>query len=191
LDPAAGEQEAGADEKRVGPLARKRRESRVDFIAVAGVENLDLQAQGASGSFHLSQRRLGRGNGRVHEHGQLHRSRHQPAKQFEPLRRQLGRQEIDAGQIAAGPGETGDKTEPDRILRDSEDDGDGRGCRFCRHCNDVSETGEHGDPSANQLGCQRRELLDVTFGPAVQDGDVVALDIAHLLQAIAECAQTL
>ena len=83
------------------------------------------------------------------EHGQLHRSRHQPAKRRQPLRRQLSRQKIDAGQIAVGPGEARDKTALDRVFRDAEDDGDDRGCRFCRHCNRVSETGEHGDPSAN------------------------------------------
>ena len=50
---------------------------------------------------------------------------------------------------------------------------------------------DHGDPSANQFGRQRRQPIDLTFGPAVFDRDVLALDIADLLEALAESAQTI
>jgi hypothetical protein len=90
------EQKARADEKRVGPLARKRCESRIDLATAAGVEHLNLQPHGASGRFHLLQRCRSRGNGRVDERGHIHRSRHQRAQQFQPFRRQFSREKIDA-----------------------------------------------------------------------------------------------
>jgi hypothetical protein len=48
LHPPAGEKGFSADEESVGPLARKGCESRIDLTAGAGVEDLDLQADGAS-----------------------------------------------------------------------------------------------------------------------------------------------
>ena len=47
------------DEQPVGPLARDRREGRIDLAAGAGVVDLDLQAHGAGSRFHVSQRSLG------------------------------------------------------------------------------------------------------------------------------------
>ena len=49
---------------------------------------------------------------------------------------------------------------------------------------------DHGDLSANQFGRQRRQPIELILGPAVFDRHVLALDIAGLLQALAECAQT-
>ena len=54
----------------------------------------------------------------------------------------------------------------------------------------VSGRGDHGDPSANQIGRQRRQPIDLILGPAVFDRHVLALDIAGVLQALAKCAQT-
>ena len=50
--------------------------------------------------------------------------------------------------------------------------------------------GDHGDPSANQIGRQRRQPIDLILGPAVFDRHVLALDIAGVLQALAKSAQT-
>jgi hypothetical protein len=41
---------------------------------------------------------------------------------------QLGIEKIDACQVAARPGEAGDKTETHRVIPDGEDGGDRRGC---------------------------------------------------------------
>jgi hypothetical protein len=49
-----------------------------------------------------------------------------------PLCRQLICKDIDACHVAARPGEASDKTKPDRVLSDDEDDGDGCGCRLGR-----------------------------------------------------------
>ena len=49
---------------------------------------------------------------------------------------------------------------------------------------------DHGDLSANQIGCQRRQSIELILGPAVFDRHVLALDIAGVLQALAKCAQT-
>ena len=46
---------------------------------------------------------------------------HQLTQEFQPLCHQLGTEKIDTCQVAARPGEAGDKTEPDRVFG-----GDGR-----------------------------------------------------------------
>ena len=54
----------------------------------------------------------------------------------------------------------------------------------------AADRDDHGDLSANQIGRQRRQPIDLILGPAVFDRHVLALDIAGLLQALAKCAQT-
>ena len=51
-------------------------------------------------------------------------------QQVEPLCRQLNAEKVDPCQVAARPGEAGDKTEPDRVLGDNKGDRDRRGCRL-------------------------------------------------------------
>src|SRR5262249_39661415 len=48
---------------------------------------------------------------------------------------------------------------------------------------------DHGDLSANQLGRERWQTVQLSLGPAIFDGDVLAFDVAGLLQALAECSQ--
>src|SRR5262249_29314018 len=50
--------------------------------------------------------------------------------------------------------------------------------------------GNHGDLAANQLGRQFRQPLGSTFGPAVNDGDVLALHVTAFLEALVKSAQT-
>ena len=70
--------------------------------------------------------------GRIDEHGNTNGPGHQLAQEFQPLCRQLSPEKIDPRQVAARPGEAGDKTKPDRVFGDGEDDGDRRGCRLGR-----------------------------------------------------------
>ena len=129
----ADEKGVGADEEGVGPLAHKCCEGRIDFAAGAGVEDLDLQPHGAGSRFHVSQRGLGnRSIGRIDEHGHASGCGHQLTQEVQPLCRQLTIEKIDPCQVAARPGEAGDKTKPDRVFVDDEDDGDRRGCRLGR-----------------------------------------------------------
>ena len=49
-------------------------------------------------------------------------------QQVEPLCRQLTTEKVDPRQVAARPGEAGNKTEPDRVLGGSERHEIGLGC---------------------------------------------------------------
>ena len=179
-----------ARRQRFGSLPRKRCESRVDLVAVACVESLDSQPHCAGGSRHLSQRCLGWGDSRVDEHGQIFNSRHQLKQEFQPRRCQFGRQVIEACRIAPRSGETINKTEPDRVFANAEDDWDRRRRRLGRQCRSIAEARDHGDPPSSQIGCHFRQLIQATLGPTMENSDVVALDVARVLQAQMECAQT-
>src|SRR5262249_48646791 len=43
---------------------------------------------------------------------------------------------------------------------------------------------DHSDPSAGQVGRQRRQSIELILGPAVFDRDVLAFDIARFLEAL-------
>ena len=192
LDAPAGEEGVGADEEGVGPLAHKvAKAASISRLVLALRTWICSPMARAAASTSLNVVSVLRSIGRIDEHGNTSCSGHQLTQEFQPLCHQLTTEKIDARQVAARPGEAGDKTKPDRVFADDEDDGDRRGCRLGRECRRRgSERGDHGDLPANQFGRQRRQPIDLTFGPAVFDRHVLALDIAGLLQALAECAQT-
>ena len=128
LDTPEGERLVGADKEGVGPIARKTCESCIDFTAVAGVEDLDLQAHGAGGGFDASYCGLDVHRvGRIDEDGNTSGCGHQLAQEFQALCRQLDREKIDPRQVSARPGEAGDQPELERVGSDEEDDRDRRG----------------------------------------------------------------
>ncbi len=112
-----------ADEEGVGSLAHKRCKGRVDLAACAGVDDLDLQSHRAGSRFHVSQcgLRVSRIR-RIDEHGHTSHSGQQLTQELQPFCRQLITEKIDPCQIAARPGEAGDKTKLDRVFADGEDD---------------------------------------------------------------------
>jgi hypothetical protein len=77
-------------------------------------------------------------------------------------------------QLETPGGEAGDKTKPDRVVGGKQDDWDGRGCRLGREHRRVTS-----GLLANQFGRQRRQSIDLIFGPTVLDRHVLALDNAH------------
>src|SRR5262249_37135235 len=54
----------------------------------------------------------------------------------------------------------------------------------------TSGRNDHGDLSANQFRYQRRYAIDLILTPAVFDRDVLALDMAGILEALTERAHT-
>src|SRR5262249_1458313 len=108
----------------------------------------------------------------------------------QPLCRQLALEKIDAGQVAARPGEACDKTEPDRVFVDVEDDGDRGGCGLSRHRRSgAAGRDDHGHLAAHRFGGERRQPIELSLGPAVFDRQILALNITDLLQALAKGPQ--
>src|SRR5262249_41913774 len=111
-------------------------------------------------------------------------------QQVEPLCRQLTAEKVDPRQVAARPGEAGDKTEPDRVLGGNKGDRDRRGCRLGSGRRSGRARGDYSDPPANQFGRQFRQSIVLVLGETVDDCYVLALHIADVFEAQAECTQT-
>ena len=127
---------------------------------------------------------------RIDEYGNTNGCRHQLTQEFQPLCSQLATEKIDTCQVAARPGEAGDKTEPDRVAGGGEDDGDRRGCRLGGEMRQgIFRREDHGDLPAHQIGRQLRHPIHLIFGQTEFDRHVLALDITGLLQALAKSAQ--
>jgi hypothetical protein len=104
----------------------------------------------------LSRRGLGIPGIRIDEHGDARDRRHQLAQDLQPLRRQFDRKKIDARHVTAGPGETSDKTEPDRVLTDQKDDRYGSGRGSGSECSwRATRRYDNGGPTADQISRQR------------------------------------
>ena len=127
----------------------------------------------------------------VDEHGNRERCGHQLTQEFQPLRRQLALRKLMP--VRLPPGRARLATRPS--LTGSSPTTKTMGivvvAALAAKCRSgAADRGDHGDLSANQFGRQRRQPIDLTFGPAVFDRHVLALDIAGFLQALAKCAQT-
>ena len=127
---------------------------------------------------------------RADEHGNASGCRHHLTQEFQPLGHHLSRENIDTCQVAARPGKASDKTKPDRVIADVEDDGDRRGCRLGRDRRTISNCCDHGDLAANQFGRQRGQPIELTLRPAVLDRYVLAFNIAGVFEALAKSAHT-
>src|SRR6476660_799304 len=125
LDPPVEQERCAADDEGVRSLTHKSSECSIEFKAVAGVENLDLQPHGASNCSDISQYRISAGSiRRIDEHGNTNSSGHQHTQEFQPLCRQLIREKVDSRQVATRPGKARNKAKPNRVRADKADDGD-------------------------------------------------------------------
>ena len=98
-------------------------------------------------------------------------------QQPQPLGRHLLGEKIDAGRVAAGPGEAGDKTKLDRVFGDTEDDRDRRCGSFSRERSDVSAgRGDHGHLAADKISHQRWQAIVLALQPVILDRHVLAFD---------------
>ena len=126
------------------------------------------------------------------KHGDPCRGGHKLTQELQPLRHQLLAEEIDAGRVAAGPGEAGDQTEPHGVFGHGEHDRNRGACRLGRERRNGAATGnDHSHRPTRQFACQLRQPIGSILGPAKFDHDILALDEARLPQALAKCAQAI
>ena len=108
-------------------------------------------------------------------------------QQRQPLRSEFGGEPGHPGDVAARPVEAGDKAAFDRVVAAREDDRDCTGRRLGRERRIVAaRCCDHGDLLSNQISGKRRQPIRLAIRPAIFDLDVLALDVAALVQALAE-----
>jgi len=129
---------------------------------------------------------------RIDEHGHARGCGDQLAQHFQPFCRHLGIEKIDTSQVGPRPRETGDKAELNRVFADGKNNRNRGGRCFARERGmGASARNNHCDRSANQFGRQHWQPIELAFAPAIFDRHVLPFDIASLLKASSERAQTL
>src|SRR6516165_2820399 len=111
-------------------------------------------------------------------------------QQLKPLSRQLGSENRYACDVATGPVQARYEAELDRVNAGQEGNRNCRGRRLGSKCWRDADSGNHGYLATNQVGRQGRQLIILAWGPAVFDGNVLALGIAGFVQASPEGDQT-
>ena len=144
----------GCDEDSLEALPRQRCERRVYLALRAGIEDLDLQRQRASGGFDLSDRVLGIGRiGGIDEHGNASGLRHHLVQEPEALSDHFSSEEVHARRVAAGASKARDEAQRDRVFGNAEDDRDRRSRRFGRQTRArVARCRNHADPTRHEIG---------------------------------------
>src|SRR5271169_842698 len=110
-------------------------------------------------------------------------------QQVEPLSSQLSAHERYACDVAARPFEARDEAGLDRVDADVEDDRDCRSGRFGGEHRRGAGCENHGHLTADQIGRQIRQSIVMALSPTVFDRDVLALDVANLVQGPPESDQ--
>ena len=108
-------------------------------------------------------------------------------QQRQPLRSELGTEPTHPRDVAARPIEAGDKAVFTRVIVAREHNRDCTGRRLGRERRIVAAgCSDHGHLTLNEFGRQRRQSIRPPLRPAIFDRDVLAFDIAGLIQALAE-----
>jgi hypothetical protein len=127
---------------------------------------------------------FGSRTGGVHEDAEQGSIGYQLVEQLQLFGRQLGLYNGAAGKVPAGAVEAGDMTHCDRVSSAKKDDGNGRGCCLRRQrCVDAAGQ-DHGYAAADEIGCERRQTIELVLRIPILHCHVLALDIAGFLQAL-------
>jgi hypothetical protein len=169
------------------PRWTKVGEGCLDVADAAGIENDELLADSKRSGLHVSPFRLGTRMVRFHQHGNCCRLGHELAQQLQSLRPHLAGEKVHARDVGTRPVQAGDEAVPDRVAPSREDDWNRCGCGL--GCEDRDEiSGDHSHWPVDQFGHQCRQPINLIVCIAIFDGDVLALDEARFLQALAERA---
>ena len=163
---------------------RQAGKSRFDLGVSGSVQDIDVKAETGGGGLQVAVERRGQRRSRIEQREIMRGVRCQFAQHPEPLGGNIGVDRGDAGDVAAGPVEAGDKAEFDRIAAGGEHHRNGSGGVLGRHRGGgAAGGGDQRHLAADQLGGEVRQPLVVPVGPAIVDGDVVAVDETGLAQA--------
>ena len=109
-------------------------------------------------------------------------------QQFKLLRPQVHAENRQPGGIAAWPVEAGDKTSRNRVDAGGKDDRNGLGGRYHRPHGSRVAADQHGcDAATDEVDRHPGHPVILTFGPAILDCDVPALDEADFGEAAPKC----
>ena len=142
----------------------------VDLGVRTGIDGLNLQPEGWGGLLHVAHRILCDENvSGVDEYSNTNGLGNQLMQQPQPLCHDLLEEEIDASRVAARPSEAGHKTKPDRIVADTENNWDCRGCSLGRNRRHVARRGDDSHLAPDQIGHQLRQTIVLSLQPVVLD----------------------
>ena len=103
-------------------------------------------------------------------------------QQPKPLGHNFRAKPIDAGRVAARPGETGDETQLDRVFGDAEYDWDRRSCSFGRlGTNSGGSRGNYGHATADEVRHERWQAIVLAIQPVGLHRHVLVLEVADFI----------
>src|SRR5262249_3329182 len=181
---SAEQKRVGGNGERAGFLLDESRKGDLQVAIGGGSEHKDWLVESARCGLHVIRLALGIGVIRVQKDRDYTHLWDHLTQQLQPLMFERNLQEVNAGDVAAGPVVTGNKTKLDRIATVHEDDWNSRGRCLSGHSrDDAAGRKDHGNATSNQLVCSLRQPIEVAILPPVVDRDVAPLNIARFMEA--------
>jgi hypothetical protein len=115
------------DQERIGAHLGEPCKSRIDIANGAGIQNIDLLSDAASGDLNVVHLHFGIGRVRVHENSDPRGVGPQLTQQPQPLRLKVENKRAYTRDVAARTIQAGDEAASDRVGAAEEDDWDARG----------------------------------------------------------------
>jgi hypothetical protein len=174
-----------ADEQRFGTRLHDRPEGGVELAFTCRFYDQDFPSDGATCCLDFSQLSLEFRLVRVPQHRDHSGLGNEFMQQPQLLGRQISSGKHHAGDVAARPAEAGHQACSDRIEAGGENDWNRRRrCLDSRYRNAVRH--DHVHLAADEFCRHPRNPVILIVGPAILDGDVLALDESGLVQALPE-----
>src|SRR4029077_15866993 len=126
------------------------------------------------------------GVGRIPQEGHGREPGYDLREQLQALSLQVRRDSRQPGQVPAGAREALDQARADRVAYRSADYGDRRGRALGREGRGRASRDDDIRLEGNEFRDERWESLVRSFGPAVLDSEIPALDVATLAKPLAE-----
>jgi len=179
------QERAATSEQRTSAALDERCKGRLNVADAPSIQNDELLPDRKRCGLHVSSVSLGIRIFRVHENGDCRRSGHELAQQLQSLRPHNAAKKAHARDVATRTVQVGDEAVLDRVAPGHEDDRHRRGRGLGRECRSQVPD-DHGHRPANQISHQSRQPINLIVRIAIFDCDVLALDDACFLQALAE-----
>jgi hypothetical protein len=158
----------------------------IDIAGAVDVANQQLLPYRCCGVLHVAPLGFVVGRIRIDQHRHRFGVRHEPPQQFQPLGAKQPGEKIHAGDIAAGPVHAGDQPVAHRIAAGGKHDRHRSGGILRRqHRHRVAD--EDADRAMDQFSQQGRQAFRLIFRRSELKPDVLPVDEAFVLQALAEC----
>src|SRR5262245_51171794 len=176
--------QAGLNDDGVGPVFLHRGEGGLELLTAFDPDSVDRRSGGFAAQLDLFEERFGEGIGRIGQSGHSPRGWQQVADQLHAFASRFGGDASQPSDISARPRKARDQPQTDGVSGLGHHDRDFPRRLLCRHSGGREPSDDDIDLETNQLSCQFRNPVDLSFRRPKLKSNVLPLNIPQIVQSL-------